>query len=104
MRDMIQRILSKIACSGCAASGVVYVDTQVLRGAVNVRDMIQRILSKIACSGCAARGAVYADTQALRGAVNVRDITQNKKVCLAWQIHIFLRVSALQQVPARAWC
>ena len=50
MRDMIQRILSKIACSGCAASGVVYADTQALRGAVNVRDMIQRILSKIACS------------------------------------------------------
>ena len=76
MRDMTQRILNKIACSGCSAWGAVYVDTQALRGAVNVRDMTQRILSKIACSGCAARGAVYADTQALRGAVNVRDMIQ----------------------------
>ena len=50
MRDMIQRILSKLACSGCAARGTVYVDTQAPRGAVNMRDMIQRILSKIACS------------------------------------------------------
>ena len=50
MRDMIPLILNKIACSGCAARGAVYVDTQVLRGAGNVRDMIQRILSKIACS------------------------------------------------------
>ena len=101
---MTQRILSKIACSGCAARGAVYADTQALRGAVNVRDMSQCILNKIACSGCSAWGVVYADTQALRGAGNVRDITQNKKVCPAWRIHIFLRVSALQQVPARAWC
>ena len=50
VRDMIQHILSKIACSGCSAWGVVYVDTQALRGTVNVRDMSQRILSKIACS------------------------------------------------------
>ena len=101
---MNQPILNKIARSGCSAWGVVYADTQALRGAGNARDMIQRILSKIACSGCSAWGAVYADTQALSGAGNVRDITQNKKVCPVWQIHIFLRVSALQQVPARAWC
>ena len=50
VHDMTQRILSKIACSGCAARGAVYADTQALRGTVNVRDMIQRILSKIACS------------------------------------------------------
>ena len=41
VRDMIQRILSKIACSGCAARGAVYADTQALRRAGNVRDMIQ---------------------------------------------------------------
>ena len=76
MRDMNQPILNKIACSGCSAWGVVYVDTQDPRGAVNVRDMTQRILSKIACSGCSAWGAVYADTQALREAVNVRDMIQ----------------------------
>lgn len=82
----------------------MYADTQALRGAVNVRDMIQRILSKIACSVSflrLPRIAGYAKEQKAR---NVRDIIQNKKVCLAWQIHIFLRVSALQQVPARAWC
>ena len=50
MRDMNQPILNKIARSGCSAWGVVYVDTQALRGAGNARDMIQRILSKIACS------------------------------------------------------
>ena len=41
VRDMTQRILSKIACSGCAARGAVYADTQALRRAGNVRDMIQ---------------------------------------------------------------
>ena len=50
VRDMTQRILSKIACSGCSAWGAVYADTQALRGAVNVRDMSQPILNKIACS------------------------------------------------------
>ena len=73
---MNQPILNKIACSGCSAWGVVYVNTQALRGAGNARDMIQRILSKIACSGCSAWDVVYVDTQALRGTVNVRDMIQ----------------------------
>ena len=81
-----------------------YQDTQGEQKARNIRDMNQPILNKIACSGCSAWGVVYVDTQALRGTVNARDIIQNKKVCLAWQIHIFLRVSALQRVPAPAWC
>ena len=54
----------------------MYVDTQALRGTINVRDMNQRILNKIACSGCFAWGAVYVDTQALRRAGNVRDMIQ----------------------------
>ena len=95
MRDMIQRILSKIACSGCAARGAVYADTQAPRGAVNMRDMIQRILSKIACSGCAARGAVYVDTQAPRGAVNVRDMIQRILSKIACSVS-FLRLPRIE--------